>query len=341
MRTVYLNASYFPAVELLSAIGTAAILLYGGYQGDLDGDDRRSASCRVRRLPADVLRPDPADLPALHDLPAGHGGAGQDLRPARHRARHCRPRRTRSTRADPRRDRARGRLVLLREDDRRAATGRPARRRGRRLGAADVDLHVPPARRVALVGETGAGKSTLAKLVARFYDPQRGRVLVDGHDVRDLRLAAPAQPARDRAPGGLPVLGTIGENIASAGRTRARRRSRRRPRAVGGGRRSSAAARRASTTEVGERGVAAVGRPAAARRVRAGAAGRAADPDPRRGDLERRRPDRAADRARARAPARRPHRDRDRAPPLDDPQRRPDRRARERADRRERAPTTS
>ena len=39
MRTVYLNASYFPAVELLSAVGTAAILLYGGYQA-IDGDDR-------------------------------------------------------------------------------------------------------------------------------------------------------------------------------------------------------------------------------------------------------------------------------------------------------------
>jgi len=45
---------------------------------------------------------------------------------------------------------------------------------------------VPPGQTVALVGATGAGKSTFAKLVARFYDPTDGRVLVDGHDLRDV-----------------------------------------------------------------------------------------------------------------------------------------------------------
>jgi ATP-binding cassette subfamily B protein len=49
-----------------------------------------------------------------------------------------------------------------------------------------VSLHVPPGQTVALVGATGAGKSTLAKLVARFYDPQSGRVLIDGRDLRDV-----------------------------------------------------------------------------------------------------------------------------------------------------------
>ncbi len=50
----------------------------------------------------------------------------------------------------------------------------------------DVDIVIPPGQTVALVGATGAGKSTFAKLVARFYDPTDGAVLVDGHDVRDV-----------------------------------------------------------------------------------------------------------------------------------------------------------
>jgi ATP-binding cassette subfamily B protein len=51
---------------------------------------------------------------------------------------------------------------------------------------AGIDLHVAPGESVALVGETGAGKSTLVKLVARYYDPTAGAVLIDDVDVRDL-----------------------------------------------------------------------------------------------------------------------------------------------------------
>jgi ATP-binding cassette subfamily B protein len=50
----------------------------------------------------------------------------------------------------------------------------------------DIDLRVAPGETVALVGETGAGKSTFAKLVARFYDPTDGAVRVDGHDLRSV-----------------------------------------------------------------------------------------------------------------------------------------------------------
>jgi ATP-binding cassette subfamily B protein len=49
-----------------------------------------------------------------------------------------------------------------------------------------IDLEIPAGQTVALVGETGAGKSTLAKLIVRFYDPQRGHVLVDGQDLRSF-----------------------------------------------------------------------------------------------------------------------------------------------------------
>ncbi|MYW65937.1 ATP-binding cassette domain-containing protein [Streptomyces sp. SID8379] len=54
----------------------------------------------------------------------------------------------------------------------------------------DVALRIPAGQTVAFVGETGAGKSTLVKLVARFYDPTGGRVTVDGTDLRDLDLTS-------------------------------------------------------------------------------------------------------------------------------------------------------
>jgi len=52
-----------------------------------------------------------------------------------------------------------------------------------------LDLHVAPGESLALVGPTGSGKSTVAGLLARLYDPEDGRVLLDGHDLRELRLS--------------------------------------------------------------------------------------------------------------------------------------------------------
>src|SRR5690349_13489220 len=52
----------------------------------------------------------------------------------------------------------------------------------------DVDLDIAAGETISLVGPTGAGKSTIAKLVTRFYDPTEGRVAIDGHDLRDVTI---------------------------------------------------------------------------------------------------------------------------------------------------------
>jgi ATP-binding cassette, subfamily B, bacterial len=85
-----------------------------------------------------------------------------------------------------------------------------------RLVIEDVDLSIDPGETVAFVGPTGAGKSTLAKLVTRFYDPTAGRVLIDGHDLRDVTMhslrsqlgVVPQEPFL--------FAGTIGDNIGFA-----------------------------------------------------------------------------------------------------------------------------
>jgi ATP-binding cassette, subfamily B, bacterial len=74
----------------------------------------------------------------------------------------------------------------------RRGDGREVRLRSVRFGyrgtvvLPDLDLNVPAGQTVALVGETGAGKTTIARLVARFYDPDEGRILLDGTDLRQL-----------------------------------------------------------------------------------------------------------------------------------------------------------
>jgi ABC-type multidrug transport system fused ATPase/permease subunit len=77
-----------------------------------------------------------------------------------------------------------------------------------------VDLAVPPGQTVALVGATGAGKSTFAKLVARFHDPTDGRVLVDGHDLRDVTARSLRSQLGIVPQEGFLFSGTVAENIA-------------------------------------------------------------------------------------------------------------------------------
>jgi len=80
----------------------------------------------------------------------------------------------------------------------------------------DINLHINPGETVSLVGETGAGKSTIAQMIPRFYDPTEGSVLLDGHDLRTITLdslrhqlgVVPQEP--------YVFEGTIADNIAFA-----------------------------------------------------------------------------------------------------------------------------
>ena len=77
-----------------------------------------------------------------------------------------------------------------------------------------IDLDVPPGTTVALVGHTGAGKSTIAKLLARFYDPTDGAITIDGIDLRDVRQESLRRQLGIVPQEGFLFAGTVAENIA-------------------------------------------------------------------------------------------------------------------------------
>jgi ATP-binding cassette, subfamily B, bacterial len=80
----------------------------------------------------------------------------------------------------------------------------------------DVDLLVQAGETVAFVGPTGAGKSTIAKLVTRFYDPTAGRVLIDGYDLRDVKIGSLRRQLGVVPQEPFLFTGTVRENIAFA-----------------------------------------------------------------------------------------------------------------------------
>jgi ATP-binding cassette subfamily B protein len=175
MTTVNMNAAYFPAIEFVSAAATVAVLLYGGNQvlhgaialGVLVGflaalnnffdpitqlsqlyTTYQSGMAALDKI-FELLDEQPEMLERLD---------AQTLGPIRGELRF-----EHVSFAYAKRDGDLDRVALD-----------------------DVDLAIAPGETVALVGATGAGKSTFAKLVARFYDPTLGRVLIDGHDLRDV-----------------------------------------------------------------------------------------------------------------------------------------------------------
>jgi ABC-type multidrug transport system fused ATPase/permease subunit len=77
-----------------------------------------------------------------------------------------------------------------------------------------LTLDVPPGTTVALVGHTGAGKSTIAKLLARFYDPTAGRLTIDGYDLRDVTQESLRRQLGIVPQEGFLFAGTVTDNIA-------------------------------------------------------------------------------------------------------------------------------
>ena len=330
MKTVYLNASYFPAVELLAAVGDRGDPALRRQPGDRRRDpDRRHR--RLRRLPGDLLRTDPAALPALHDLPAGDGGARQDLRPARHRAGHGRrPRRDRPGHA-ARRDRDGGRLVLLRGRRRpppasvgrsptsgrcetSTSTSRPARRWPWSAPPAPASRPSPSWSPASTTRSRARCWSTATTCAAS----SSGRCGASSGSSPRRASSSPAASAR---------------TSPSAGRRRAWRRSRR-PSPTVGATEFVAALPEGIETEVGERGVQLS---AGQRQLVAFARALLAEPrililDEATSNVDVR-TEKTIERGLERLLAG-PHRDRHRPPPLDDPPRRQDRRPGGRPDRR-------
>jgi len=198
MVTVRLNAAYFPAVEMLSGIALAMIVLYGGYQA-LDGHITVGTVVAFVATLSFLFEPiqqlsqlyttyqsgmaalekifQLLDVrPTLEDLPNAPA-----IGPIRGEVRFedvsfaYRPRsQRREDAATPTAGNGNGAAA--------PADTEPAEV----LALEHIDLSVPAGQTIALVGATGAGKSTMAKLAARFYDPTRGRVLVDDHDLREI-----------------------------------------------------------------------------------------------------------------------------------------------------------
>ncbi|MEA2444005.1 MAG: ATP-binding cassette, subfamily bacterial [Thermoleophilales bacterium] len=202
MKTVYLNAAYFPSVELLSAVATAAILLYGGHQVVTGGgvtigglasfvfylnsffDPIQALSQLYTTYQSGMAaldkifelldeEPEIVDKPGALELPRVNGEIRFD---------HVS-------------------FAYGKGDD--AA-----------LALEDVDITIPPGMTVALVGATGAGKSTFVKLVARFHDPTAGAVLVDGHDLRDVTERSLRSQLGMVPQEGFLFSGTIRDNIS-------------------------------------------------------------------------------------------------------------------------------
>jgi ATP-binding cassette subfamily B protein len=256
MTTVNLNAAYFPAVEFLSALVTVEILLIGGIEA-INGhistgvvfafiaaltnffdpiqqlsqlyttyQSGMAALDKIYKLLDE--QPDLVDAPGARELPPIRGELRFDNVSFSY-----------------------GSLGAPRED---IETSAAAGGDDTTWALRDIDLAIAPGQTVALVGETGAGKSTFAKLVARFYDPTEGRIVVDGHDLRSVTMHSLRSQMGIVPQEGFLFSGTVRENIAFGRPGASDEEVAAAARAVGADS-FIAALERGYDTQVGERGV--------------------------------------------------------------------------------------
>jgi ABC-type multidrug transport system fused ATPase/permease subunit len=198
METVVLNALYFPFVDLLSSIALAVVLGYGGhlyFNGDVTLGTLFAFMLYVQNFFDPVQQ-----LSQLYNTFLSATAALDKIMDVMEEEPEVLDR----PGAQPL-PHVEGRVVFDRV------------RFGYGMGPEvlhELDLDVPAGTTVALVGHTGAGKSTIAKLLARFYDPRDGRITIDGHDLRDVTQASLRHQLGIVPQEGFLFAGTVTENIA-------------------------------------------------------------------------------------------------------------------------------
>jgi ABC-type multidrug transport system fused ATPase/permease subunit len=195
----YLNSLFFPGIEFLGAIAMVSVLWVGGHMITTGSLTIGTLTAAVFMLNL-VFQP----LQELSDLYGQVQSAGAAMEKI-----------SSVLDAEPEIRDAPGALRLPRiEGD--LHIDHVTFAYGREPVLHAVDIHVPPGGCLALVGESGGGKSTPAKLVGRFYDPDDGAVLVDGHDLREVELRAYRRQLGVVLQDPFLFAGTIADNIRFA-----------------------------------------------------------------------------------------------------------------------------
>jgi ABC-type multidrug transport system fused ATPase/permease subunit len=214
MVTVRLNAAYFPTVEMLSGVALALIVLYGGYQA-LEGHITAGTVVAFVGTLSFLFEP----IQQLSQLYTTYQSGMAALEKIFQLLDVAPDLTDRTGALDLERIRGEIRFedVSFAYNPRKRSKqtdGEPGEEQEEVKALEHIDLTIPPGQTVALVGATGAGKSTMAKLVARFYDPTSGQILVDGHDLREVSSVSLRSQMGIVPQEAFLFSGTVGENIA-------------------------------------------------------------------------------------------------------------------------------